>query len=253
MFRLILLVCLSGSAFGQEWQQLQGIAHEISAKGKELWVVNQIQQVFRYDTSKKNTSSPWTQFSGVGATSVGASADGWTWITNAAQQVYRYNPDKKVFELMPGNLVQISAMSKDKALGIGQDGGIWLYENGEWKRQPGAAIWAAIGEDDDRWVCNNQHSIFHWNHDKNQWDNVVGFAWNVEVQNAQRVVVANKINELFLYKGGVWEKLNGKGIKAAVNDNTFFAVNAQGQIWVGGDGTDDTVIAVYKDEPKWNF
>ncbi len=95
------------SCAAQSWTQLPGAAVDISAKGDELWVINVNQQIYRY------TGSAWELKPGA-AVKVGASPDGWTWVVNSADKIYRFNKINNNWDLMPGELIQISAISKDR-------------------------------------------------------------------------------------------------------------------------------------------
>lgn len=89
-----------------DWKQLPEAAVEMSAKGKELWVINSSQNIYRWNGSN------WELKAG-SAVRVGTSPDGWTWIVNKNDNIYRWNVDKNTWDLMPGALVQISVMSKE--------------------------------------------------------------------------------------------------------------------------------------------
>lgn len=90
----------------QQWTQVPGAAIDISVKGDELWVINVNQKIYRW------TGSSWENKPGA-AVSISASPDGWSWMVNARSQIYRWNVDKNKWDLIPGALVQIRALSKD--------------------------------------------------------------------------------------------------------------------------------------------
>lgn len=102
IFAFIIESCVS-----QSWNQIPGAAVEISAKGNELWVCNQAQQIFRW------SGSGWQLKPGA-ATRVAACSDGWTWAVNSGDKVFRWNVVINDWDLMPGLLVQISAVSRDR-------------------------------------------------------------------------------------------------------------------------------------------
>lgn len=104
---VVVLLLVIASCTAQTWYQLPGAANEISAKGNEVWVINISQQIFRF------TGSSWDHKPGA-AVRVGASPDGWTWVVNKNDQIFRWNKLNGDWDLMPGYLVQISAISKDR-------------------------------------------------------------------------------------------------------------------------------------------
>lgn len=86
---------------------MPGAAVEISAKGSELWVINAAQNIYRWNGSN------WKIMPGA-AVRAAASPDGWTWVVNSVDHIYRWNVINSVWDRMPGLLVQISAISKDR-------------------------------------------------------------------------------------------------------------------------------------------
>lgn len=106
---VIILVFVISTCVAQNWSQLPGAAVEISAKCKELWVINSAQKIYRWDAD----GSKWELIEGA-AVRVGASPDGWSWVVNSADKIYRWNVNNKKWDLIPGALVQISAMSRDR-------------------------------------------------------------------------------------------------------------------------------------------
>lgn len=104
---LILFGFLFVSCTAQTWTQLPGAAVEISAKGNELWVINKAQQIYRW------TGKNWQLKPGA-AVKAGASPDGWTWVVNSADDIFRWNVIKNNWDQIPGKLIQISAISKDR-------------------------------------------------------------------------------------------------------------------------------------------
>lgn len=95
------------SCVAQKWTRLPGAAIEISAKGNELWVINSAQQIYRWNGSN------WQLITGA-AVRVGASPDGWTWVVTKDDEIFRWNKNKSDWDRMPGALVQIGAISKDR-------------------------------------------------------------------------------------------------------------------------------------------
>lgn len=95
------------SCVAQNWVRLPGAGVEISAKGKEVWTINRAQQIYRW------TGSNWQLKPGA-AVRVGASPDGWTWVVNREDQIYRWHKINNNWEGMPGALVQIDAISRDR-------------------------------------------------------------------------------------------------------------------------------------------
>lgn len=230
----------------QQWNQLPGAAVEISAKGKELWVINQSQRIYRWKGSN------WELKPGA-AVRVGASPDGWTWVVNSADNIYRWNVLKNNWDQIQGALTQIDAISKDRgncsnrkqekivnrkfpfnvAIGVNRANNIYLWENNAWKQLPGAAVWAGIGDGDERWVVNAAQQIYRWNHSTNNWDLMPGAAVNIDVQNPCRVIVTNSKNQIFIWKNNAWKLLTGAGTRSTINEDHYYTVNSAQKIYIG--------------------
>jgi len=226
MLQIILhLLCIVAFTIAQDWAQIEGGAViDISAKGNELWCTTSSQGIYRW------VGNGWKQMPG-GANRVGASPDGWSWVVNAGDAIFRWNVNSQAWDQIPGGLVQISAASKDRALGVNRGDAIFLWENNAWKQLPGAATWAAIGINDERWVINRGQQIFRWNHQRSDWDNIPGAAVNVDVQNANRVVVTNAGNVMYSWENGGWRELTGRCVKATVTQDAFYCANSGGSVY----------------------
>jgi hypothetical protein len=232
MLFLLFLSSIVASTIAQEWTKLPGAAVEISAKGDQVWVVNNQRQVFRWN------GADWDHIPGQPFIKVAASPDGWAWAINTTNNVFRYNVDTKVWDFLPGILAEISAMSRDRALGIAKDYSIWVFEKdiGTWKQMPGGATSCGIGDGDERWVVNEKTmQIFRWNHATNVWDLIPGGASYVDVQNPCRVIVSNIHQQMFLRKNNAWIHLPGAAAKgrAGISEKHFFAVNDKQEIYRG--------------------
>jgi hypothetical protein len=223
------------SAIAQDWTQLPGLASDISIKGDEMWIIgSKGNGVYRWN------GEGWTQKPGKGVR-IAASRDGWAWLTTSDDSIYRFNKNKQVWDLMPGKLRQISAASKDSAFGVAGDMTIWLWKDNQWNHQPGAATWAAIGEDDDRWVVASDQTIYRWNHKNGAWDNIPGAAKTIDVQNADRVIVATADSHMYYWSNNAWHLMTGGCWRATLNYDTFYCIHtAEGiykGVWPAGQGT----------------
>jgi hypothetical protein len=213
------------------WWKLDGKALDVSAKGNELWYTSQSQEIFRWC----HKTNDWVKQPG-SAVRVGASPDGNTWIVNNADEVSRM-ADNGQWERIHGQpMMQVSAISKDKAIGVNRRHAIWLYEKTGWRQLPGAAMWACIGEMDERWVVNGAHDIFRWNHARKNWDHIPGKAVNIDCQNPERVIVTNAQNEMYMRVHNVWQRLPGAGQRSSVSDENSFTITEDGDIYVLDDG-----------------
>jgi hypothetical protein len=53
-------------------------------------------------------------------------------------------------------------------------GGQSIYNDDNWTKLPGAAVWAAASIDYSIWCCNDAQEIFRWNAVTSGWDKMPG-------------------------------------------------------------------------------
>jgi len=97
---------------------------------------------------------------------------------------------------------------------------------------PGAGVWAAIGDGDERWVVNRQQMIYRWNLQTNVWDRMPGAAANIDVQNPCRVIVTI-LDKMYIWKNNNWELLTGAGKRSSINEVNYFTVTENDEIYIG--------------------
>lgn len=156
----------------------------------------------------------------------GASPDGWTWVVNAAHGIYRWNVYKQNWEQIPGGLIQVSAASKDRAMGVNSAQQIFLWENNAWRQLPGAATWAATCDNDERWVVNVAGNIYRGNHATNNWVQIPGALKNIDCQNANRVIGTNSADVMFVYENENWQQLPRAATRATIVHDKAYCINS---------------------------
>jgi len=211
-----------------QWREIQGSAHDISAKGDELWATGGDHAIYRFNNKTKN----WVQQPG-NAVRVGASPDGWTWAVDKNDLIYRFNINTKQFESIPGSLMYVNAISKDRAIGVTRGHNIVLYENDEWIHLPGAAVSVCIGEEDERWAVSAHQEIYRWNHDTESWIHVNGKAVHIDCQRPAKVIATGQNERMYAYKDGDWHMLPGIAKRGSLGTQDAFAVASDGHIYVG--------------------
>jgi len=212
----------------QTWSSIPTNVVDISAKGNELWAIDKNQWIWRWD------GNMWQKMPG-DATAVGASSDGWTWVASntTAVGVYRWNVPLKNWDKMSGMLIQISAASKDVAIGVNFAQEIWFYKNGTWTQLPGKGVWAAIGDQDERWMVDSAGSSWRWNSTTNAWDQL-GLSWmsttSIDVQDPTHIIVANTRKQFFSWQNNNWRRIAGSGPRVKNNQTHYFMLDNAGQI-----------------------
>lgn len=113
---------------------------------------------------------------------------------------------------------------------------IYLWENNAWTQVDGTAIWAAIGDGDERWAINTAQQILRWNHETSKWDRKPGTAVNIDVQNSNRIIMTNASKRMYVWKNNIWVKMSGTGSKTSINEKNIFTCTSNGEIWMGDIG-----------------
>jgi len=215
--------------FTPAFNSIGGNIVDVSTRGKEVWAIKGDDSIHRFKNGQ------WKQIPGA-AVNVGASLDGWAWVVNRAGKIYRFNANTQSWDNIPGDLGQISALSKDEALGAnGQSPpatSVYWWKNGTWNPVPGWTLrWASIGQNDERWVIGWGDSIWRWDHQINFWAKQPGAAVTVDVHSPSRVVVMNKENQVYAWlpEQKTWKLLEGKAAKrATVGEGVLITLGLDG-------------------------
>jgi len=199
-----------------------------------VWVIK------KDDTIHRFKNGAWNQVTSNGrAVNVGASPDGWSWVVNRADDIFRYNPDTDSWQHIPGKLVQVSALSKDEAIGVNRLKNIYLWRNGAWQHVPhgggkglgNGAIWTALGPNDERWAIGPYHGIWRWDNKAAKWVAQPGGATTIDVHSPGRIVVTNKGNQAYTWikVKKQWQHLAGKtAARATFGDGVLITLGADG-------------------------
>lgn len=120
-------------------------------------------------------------------------------------------------------------------MGVNSLGHVYLWTVNHWAHLPGInAIWTAIGDGDERWVIDNAQQIYRWNHARKNWDLKPGSAVNIDVQNAQRIVMTTALGEMHLWVKNRWILLTETyGTQATINESFVYYTNENNQIFKG--------------------
>ena len=82
----------------------------------------------------------------------------------------------------------------------------------------------------DDWFTR-EDQIWRWDTATSNWARVEGAAKNVDVYNADCIVVTNAANEVFQWLGGRWKKLTGACKQASITAKNIYCVNRAGEIF----------------------
>lgn len=225
-------------------------AFQVSAKGNELWMTDDNQSIFRWDGTK------WENKYGL-AVRVGASPDGYTWAVNADDNIYRYvlgtPPGAPCFAIVPGELVQINAISKDLAVGVNRIGEVYLWRKDHWNHIWINCVCAAIGEDEEIWAVSKNpapenpgagYEIFRWENPEKGfggWVKQPCVGVEIDVVSKSRIIYRTKSGHVCIWYtlsllGGVVrvggsKSFDAKATSATMGDS-FFAIVEDGRVKV---------------------
>jgi len=227
------------NVFSSEFNSIGGNNTQVSSRGDEVWVIKKDNSIHRFKNGK------WQKMPG-NAVNVGASPDGWAWVVNKKDEIYRFNVQKQDWERMPGALVQVSALSKDVAIGVNRQRTVYVWQNGTWKAQPrsaakglgNGAVWASIGQNDERWAIGPYQGIWRWNSNVGKWIAAPGAADTVDVYNPDRIIVTNRNNKCYRHvlvnpktNARKWQVVPGKVAKrATVGDGVLITLGTDGYL-----------------------
>jgi len=233
------LTAIFASSFAQQdWIGLATNVVDVSAKGNEVWLVDDEKQVWRVESN----SLRMTHIPGVDAKSLSASSDGWAWVIDTNGTIQRYNVDGNRWEVMPGSgLVQINSITKDLAVGVNAQMNIFVFDVNAWAPfTKGGGKWTAIGEQRDWWIIGGDDYVYHYtttpvNPAIAPWDKYQIKATNIDVQSPSRVIVTGKDDgKLYVLENNDWKSLvDGDAKRGTLSQSHFFKVTAANELYVG--------------------
>jgi len=216
-----------------------GQARDISVKGSEFWAIHTNNSVLRYSNFKKTWQLVPTDvrngYIKGDPASIAASPDGWTYMTTDKSYIYRWDYDNSHWDWQDwGKLKQINAIDRKSIIGVNEYREVWSYNHGELRNYPGKALFAAIGEDNERWMVDLNHKINRWDEDNGVWEAMPGFATSVDLVNKNRAVMTGDSGRVYLWNGKKWSEIGEHAHRASIDDNAVY--------WVTE--TDDIVMAL---------
>jgi hypothetical protein len=206
----------------------------ISAKGNELLAIDQQFAVNRF------VNGTWQKLTagapdGYKAISVGASPDGWSWMCLENGYIYRWNLDSGKWEVQPGGIWQINAISKNLAIGIDINNNAYetvpsgnSYYWAALANAPTKIKWVSIGENGERWVIDTKGLVYRKNNGTGKFDRFSGNnAVNLDVQSSDRVVMTTQCCWVYMLNGNNWVKqdLPGCTKQATITHNNAYYVD----------------------------
>jgi len=218
--------------FTQAFKHIGGDIVDVSARGKEVWVIKADNSIYRF----KNGA--WQKIPG-GLLQIGTSPDGWTWGIGGGYAIYRFSLVTQNWEKMPGGLSQVNALSHDAAVGTNPSMDSYLWRGGTWtihprgadKGLPVGASWISIGLNDERWAVAPSDDIVRFDVQAKVWKQMPGSAVTIDVHSPGRIVAVNRSNQVLAWvpEKNEWKTLAGKTAKrATISDSILITLGTDG-------------------------
>jgi hypothetical protein len=211
---------------------------DISAKGYELYGMDDTNTIYRFDSSaKKWTPKPKPPQK---IEKISASPQGGVWATSVlisggtAHQTYALSKSATTW----GNgcsvhcwVGSISADSDTHAVGFGGwDKNIMIdLTVGAPSKESVPAVkngsWLSIGEQNERWYIDNKRTVFRLNPKTNVWDKKPGSGVSLDVECPKRVVMTCDCGSAYIWGNDQWDKLPVKNAKfTTVNNDAVYVL-----------------------------
>jgi virginiamycin B lyase len=182
------------------------------------------------------------QIAGASLTQISVGAANNVWGVNAAGQVFRFDTTTKLFDLMPGTLVQVAVgggniYQYDDIWGINSAGSIFTFHSGTWQQIYGNLSSIVVGTGFGScykyqvWGINSGYAAFHYNYCTASWEGVTGTFLQIAtggnevwaIDSNHNVRRFNPSTKQFDYMAGV----SGTVSQLAVGAGTVWSVYAQ--------------------------
>jgi len=251
------------------WTKLLGeYSSSISAKGDELWSIKIDGQDCSHTKIFHLSGSGWSEKTKGAecASNIAASPDGYAFVIRpksaSTNDVIRFNPSKQVWETVyngkavfvnaasPSNFVTVETTNGDSS---GLPGTVVQVLDGKSKQIESAGIknsYAAIGDDNEFWRLeegegeyglttlhrfDNQRSVWVKQEVHEKMSSVIG----LQVQSANRVIVIDYNNDVWMWNGSTWKQLNDPAFAqpkikcpwATINRKSVFCKDGRGEIY----------------------
>ena len=231
------LVTAGAAAAQADWEKVPGLASDIGAGGKAVWIVGRDAHPggFGIYTWAKRT---WQPVDGA-AVRVDVGPDGTPWIVNDKGAIYARRGNR--WQRIPG-------AARD--IGVGNDGSVWviganrvaggygIYRRvgGRWDSVPGGGVRIDVGPRGMPWVVNDAGHIYRLANGR--WQRMPGLARDIAVGARGNVwiVGAEKAAggyEIFRYveRRDAWLKLDGAAVAISAFPLQPVIVNVHGEIF----------------------
>jgi len=211
---------------------------DISAKGYELYGMDDTNTVYRFDSSAKKWAAKPKPPQKI--EKISASPQGGVWLSSilvtGGNAHNMYVMAKGATTWGGGCNAQcwgasVSADSDSHAVALGD----WtravmvdLYAAAAWKHSVPAvsnASWVSIGEQNERWYIDNKRTVFRLNPKTNVWDKKPGSGVSLDVECPKRVVMTCDCGSAYIWGNDQWDKLPVKNAKfTTVNNDAVYVL-----------------------------
>lgn len=144
---------------GAKWITLNGSARDIGVGANgTAWIIGNTPEAGGYAIYRStDKGATWTKVAG-SALRVSVDPQGYGWVVNKTNHIFRH--DGNQWNLMPGSATDIGVGADGQVWVIGTNNGIYRWENNAWVQKPGGAAQIAAGPNGNVWVVNLGNQIY---------------------------------------------------------------------------------------------
>jgi len=208
------------------WQQMEGKAVHISARGENAWCVNSANQIWEW------VGGRWERREGA-AVKISVGDKNKPWCVNSADEIWKWNG--RSWEKQTGALTDISVNKDTDVWGCNRSQEIWHWNGTQWRKCDGAAVQISVARDGTVWCVNSAQQVWRriggWG---GRWELVEGALIHVSALDSNTVIGNNSAHEIWAWNGRKWDKMAGATKVIAVAESGYarvWGVNRSEEVW----------------------
>jgi hypothetical protein len=115
------------------------------------------------------------------------------------------------------------------------------FQNGSWRRLPGAGTHITIGANGEKWHVNSNQAIYRMLPGQDQWQQVSGSLKSIHCTDGKNVAGADAEGRLYRWNGAGWTQLSGSGTHIGITWGSMWVVDTNDAIYRTFVNTNDAI------------